>query len=87
MRRRAFAGLLLAGLLPGCGYDPPMVADHASAAYKADLDACNDTGGTAAAKRAGATFRRWVTYPFSYPPLKREEVRACLVKKGYALAG
>ncbi len=72
-------------LVAGCAYDPPMQADHDSAAYQADRAACQDKGSEAAYKRAVATFPLFVTYPISLPILIRIETRKCLEAKGYKL--
>jgi hypothetical protein len=71
-------------LLAGCGdYDPPVAADHDSAAYQADLTACQQTGGDQADRRAKATFPMFATYPISWPIEQRVLISRCMAAKGY----
>jgi hypothetical protein len=70
--------------LAGCGdYDPPVLADHDSAAYQADLAACQQAGDTAADRRAKATFPMFVAYPVSLPWEQRVLISRCMAAKGY----
>ncbi len=72
--------------LAGCAYDPPMQADHASPAYRADLAACQEAGDKEAHRRVMAFGRLFLTYPVSLPVQERIETRKCLEGKGYRLA-
>lgn len=77
------AGVLI-GLTGGCGnYDPPVVADHDSAAYQKDLTACQTSGGAAADRIAKATFPMFVSYPISWPIEQRIQISRCMTAKGY----
>ena len=77
--------VLLALGLSACAYDPPMQADHASAAYQANLHACRKSAAVAASRTVHATGPMFLTYPISYPIQKRIEVRRCMEGKGYKL--
>ena len=80
----AAAAWALAGLVAGCGgYDPPVVADHDSAAYRKDLTACQTSGGAAADRIAKATFPMFMTYPISWPIEQRIQISRCMMAKGY----
>ena len=75
--------LLTVGL-GGCGdYDPPVAADHESAAYQADLAACQQSGGDQADRRAKATFPMFASYPISWPIEQRVLISRCMAAKGY----
>jgi hypothetical protein len=81
-RRWAAAGAL--ALLAGCGdYDPPVAADHDSAAYQADLAGCQTSGDAAADRLAKATFPMFVSYPISLPFEQRVQISRCMAAKGY----
>jgi hypothetical protein len=76
--------VLLAATLGGCGdYDPPVVADHETAGYQADLAACQQAGDAAADRRAKATFPMFVAYPVSLPWEQRVLIGRCMAAKGY----
>jgi hypothetical protein len=81
--------LALAALLglAACAYDPPMRADHAAPAYRADLKACRASGSRQANLVVSRRFPIWVAYPFTYPPEARRQIRACMEAKGYKPAG
>lgn len=74
---------LAALLLAACAYDPPMQADHASAAYRADLKACDASGSKEADRIEKAYAWRYYTYPISYPFERRSQIRKCMTGKGY----
>jgi hypothetical protein len=79
---------LLAALLTlaACAYDPPMRADHQSAQYRADLKTCQKDGTAAADKRSKAFGYLFLSYPVSYPIVRRQEIRKCMQGRGYALS-
>jgi hypothetical protein len=70
-----------------CAYDPPMRADHASRAYRADLKACRASAARAASLAVSRRFPTWVAYPYTYPREDHRQIRACMTGKGYTLAG
>ncbi len=85
---RVLAFLAAAALgLAGCAYDPPMRADHAAAAYRKDLTACQSAGDKEAYRKVMARGPYFLTYPVSLPILERVETRKCLEGKGYHLKG
>ena len=88
MMRRAARRLLLLGLVPfgACAYDPPMRADHGSAPYQTDLRTCRKDGTAAADKRTKAYGYLFLSYPVSYPIVRRQEIRKCMQGKGYVVA-
>ena len=73
-------------LLAGCAVDdPPMVADHASKTYRADLVACRmqATGqADTEVKKRGPLF---LTYPISFTFERSRLTRVCMESKGYRL--
>ncbi len=73
-------------VLSGCAYDPPMKADHASAKYRADLAACQESGDREANRRVKARGILFLTYPMSLPIERRVQTRRCLEGKGYQVA-
>lgn len=77
--------ILLALSLAACAYDPPMQADHASAAYQADLHGCRKSAAVSASRTVHATGPLFLIYPVSYPLQKRTDVRRCMQGKGYTL--
>ena len=80
--RSAVVGLLL---LPACSYDPPVRGDRGAPQVQADLDKCREEAARDAGKITGATLWSFLKSPFTYPPLKHEKQRACMVKRGYTL--
>ncbi len=84
-KMRAFVAMATACLLAACAYDPPMQADHISAAYQTDLAACQESGSNEAHRRVMATFPLFATYPISLPIEIRVQTRRCLEAKGYKL--
>jgi hypothetical protein len=83
-RLLALAGLLC--LLSACGgYDPPVQADHDSAKYKTDLEACRASADEQANRIVSARFPVWIIYPLSYPREYHPLVRSCMAGKGYKL--
>jgi hypothetical protein len=69
-----------------CGsYDPPVVGDHTTEKYQADLDKCQSTSTEAVRLKNAATLERWVISPFTGPPAVRAAIRTCMQGKGYAL--
>lgn len=81
------AGLLLALLLAGCGDFVPVVqADRDSPKFLSDLSACQTEGADAADRRVKARGPLFLTYPVSFPLTEREEITACMQKRGYAAA-
>ena len=82
MARSAVLAVLL---LPACSYEPPVRADRSAPKVRADLDICNDEAARDAGKVTGATLWSFLKSPFTYPPLKHEKQRACMVRRGYTL--
>jgi hypothetical protein len=86
MSARISLGILAVGFaLAACAYDPPMRADHASAAYQKDLAACQDAGEKEAHRRVMASGILFLTYPVSLPVEQRVQTRKCMEGKGYKL--
>jgi len=86
LRRRLGALPALAALaVSACAYDPPMRANHAAPAYRADLKQCQTDGEAEASRRVHALFRLFVFYPITYPVEIRIATRECMQHKGYTL--
>jgi hypothetical protein len=85
-RMRRLLALTSALAVAACAYDPPVRADHQSARYQADLVACRKEGTAAADKRTVAYGYLFLSYPISYPIVRREEIRKCMQGRGYALS-
>lgn len=84
---RTMLALPVVLVLASCAaYDPPMRADHASAQYRADLATCQKDGTAAADKRSKAYGYLFLSYPVSYPFVRRDEIRKCMQGKGYVLS-
>jgi hypothetical protein len=78
--------LLLA--LNGCGgapYDPPIVGDHASAQYKADLEACRKSSAASVHQHNAGTPGTWIISPITGPSQVRAAIRTCMTGKKYVL--
>jgi hypothetical protein len=73
--------------MTGCAYDPPMQADHASPAYKANLHACRETAHKEADRIVKARGLLFLTYPVSLLIVRRIQLRKCMQGKGYKLEG
>ena len=73
--------------LTACGgsYDPPIVGDHTTERYQADLEKCRSTSTEAVRLKNAATLQSWVISPFTGPPAVRAAIRTCMQGKGYAL--
>ena len=82
MRPALIAMLVLSGCVAD---DPPVIADHASAAYRADLEACRDEGADVADKDVKKRGPYFMTYPVSFVVLHSRETRRCLERRGYRL--
>ena len=78
---------LLALLVAGCAYDPPVRGDRASAKYRDDLGACR----TATAERVDRDNAKrgpsWVVSPVTRPFQLRTGIRACMEAKGHVAEG
>ena len=87
--RRFCAALVIAVLLPGligcADYDPPVLGDHTSEQYKADLEKCRTTSTEAVRLRNAATLERWIISPITGPPAVRAAIRTCMEGKKYVL--
>jgi hypothetical protein len=84
LRSIAVAALLLG--LTGCGsYDPPVLGDHASEHYKADLEACRTSSSHAVYIKNAGSPGTWIISPITGPPEVRAEIRTCMTAKGYTL--
>jgi hypothetical protein len=87
--RRFCAALVIAALLPGligcADYDPPVLGDHTSEQYKADLEKCRTTSTEAVRLRNAATLERWIISPITGPPAVRAAIRTCMEGKKYVL--
>jgi hypothetical protein len=70
-----------------CGgpYDPPIVGDHTTEKYQADLEKCQSTSTETVRLKNAATPERWIISPFTGPPAVRAAIRTCMQGKGYAL--
>lgn len=69
-----------------CGsYDPPVVGDHATEKYQADLEKCQSTSTEAVRLKNAATLESWVISPFTGPPAVHAAIRTCMQSKGYTL--
>ena len=82
--------LIISALLLGmsrCGtpYDPPVLGDHTSEQYKADLEKCRTTSRESVRLKNAATPQSWIISPFTGPPAVRTAIRTCMAGKGYAL--
>jgi hypothetical protein len=78
--------LLLA--LSGCGgapYDPPIAADHASAQYKTDLEACRTSSAASVHRHNAGTPGTWIISPITGPSQVRAAIRTCMTGKKYVL--
>lgn len=73
--------------LGACAYDPPVRADHAAAAYRADLKTCRASAAREANLAVSRRFPTWIAYPYTYPREDHRLIRACMTGKGYTLAG
>jgi hypothetical protein len=87
---QSFRALLIVLALLGvsaCGgpYDPPIVGDHATEKYQADLEKCQSTSTDAVRLKNAATPQSWIISPFTGPPAVRAAIRTCMQGKGYAL--
>ncbi len=81
-RIRVYLGAVSLGFA-SCAYDPAMKADHASVPYRKDLADCQAAGDKEAERRVIASGGLFLTYPISYPIMRRIETRRCLERKGY----
>src|SRR3954447_11868265 len=72
-------------LAAGCAYDPPVAGDRRSAGFQADLAACRDVAEKNAYHAVIGRGPLFMTYPISYPLIKRREIRTCMVSKGHPL--
>lgn len=71
----------------GCySYEPRVATDRAAPAYQADLAACQEESVDAVNKRNAKTGLDWFSSPVRRPFQIRAAIRACVAKKGYAVA-
>ena len=69
-----------------CGsYDPPVVGDHTTEKYQADLEKCQSTSTEAVRLKNAATPQSWVISPFTGPPAVRAAILKCMERNGYTL--
>jgi hypothetical protein len=66
-----------------CGYSPPNAADAARPAYRSDLAACQDSGDKEAHHLVMNRGGYFLTYPISFFVVEHNQVRKCMVGKGY----
>ena len=69
--------------LAGCGYTPPPQTDTSKPAYRADLDACQDSAAEAVNKRNAKTAPAWFSSPVRRWGQIQDEVQVCMAGKGY----
>jgi hypothetical protein len=69
----------------GDAYDPPIVGDHSTDKYQADLEKCRTTETEAVRLKDAATPQSWVISPITGPPAVRAAIRTCMQGKGYTL--
>ncbi len=72
-------------LLAGCGYDPPVKADHSSEKYQADLLKCWKQVEIPAERIANATVGSSLQSIFKSDEPERRDMRTCMQGKGYRL--
>ena len=77
--------LLLAESACGAPYDPPVLGDHTSEQYKADLEKCRTASRESVRLKNAATPEKWIISPFTGPPAVRAAIRTCMAGKGYTL--
>jgi hypothetical protein len=85
LRAACFYTVLLAGVSGCSSYDPPVLGDHGSDKYKADLEKCRSTSQEAVRLKNADTPWTWIISPFTGPPEVRAAIRACMKGKGYVL--
>jgi hypothetical protein len=85
MTLRSFRFLWSAPLLAvvACTYAPADPAEEARPTYRSDLAACQQSASQEAHRRVVSLGELFLTYPISYPILKRRELRKCMDGKGY----
>jgi hypothetical protein len=79
--RLLLPAMLLA--LAGCGYTPPPQTDTSKPAYRADLDACQDSAAEAVNKRNAKTGPAWFSSPVRRWGQIQDGVQVCMAGKGY----
>lgn len=84
---RVFLVILALLGVSACGgpYDPPIVGDHSTEKYQADLEKCRSTETEAVRRKNAATPQSWIISPITGPPAVRAAIRTCMQGKGYAL--
>lgn len=84
---RVFLTILALLGVSACGgpYDPPIVGDHTTEKYQADLEKCQSTSTEAVRLKNAARLESWLISPFTGPPAVRAAIRTCMQSKGYTL--
>ena len=84
MLRPGLLALLLLSLA-GCAYDPPMIGDHSTTKYRADLHACRTSVDPRVELQDRSTFPQFLISPATTPFRERAGIRICMIQHGYTL--